>query len=97
MPTPINGNGASDESADHEREGTTIPANWGPTPEGVTFALNRGFAEAQIEPLTREFVARNTAEGIVSKDWNATWRLSVLRAVNSSPRPGVGQPVTTAL
>ena len=96
-PVPMSGNGASDDSTEPEREGTTIPANWGPTPEGVTFALNRGFAEKQIEPLTREFVTRNTVEGIVSKDWDATWRLSVLRAGYSSPRPAVGQPMRTAL
>ena len=86
-PVPMNGNG----------DGGTVPPDWQPNPEGVTFALDRGFTERQIEPLTREFVDRNSAEGIVSKDWNATWRLSVLRAVNSSARPDVGQPMTGAL
>ena len=85
VPAPMNGNGADDESTEPKQEGTTIPQDWLPGTEGIAFAINRGFAERQIEPLTREFVARNTAEGIVSKDWNATWRLSVLRAVNSSP------------
>lgn len=97
VPTPISGNGAGDESADHEREGAPIPQDWLPKPEGVTFALDRGFTERQIEPLTREFVTRNTVKGIVSKDWDATWRLSVLRAGNPSPRPAVGQPMRTAL
>ncbi len=92
--TPINGNGAGDESTVPEREGTTISQDWQPSTEVLAFAAGRGYTPPEIAALVVEFVTNSRANGITSKDWNATFRMRVLRDLASNPRPDARQPMS---
>ncbi len=64
-----------------------LPPSWRPNAEGVAFAQERGYAEAGIERLVGELVTNSRDKGITSKDWNATFRMRVLRDLDQNPSP----------
>ncbi len=87
VPAPTSGDGNGEGRSNPEHQGTRIPLDWRPNPEGIRFALARGYAETRIGLLVGEYVAHNTDKGITSKDWHATWRLWVLRDLALSAPP----------
>lgn len=91
----VSGNGGG--STEPEQEGTTIPQNWRPDNESITFAAARGYTPPEIERLARTFVQRHDQRSDKSTDWNATFRMWVLRHLASNPRPAVAdhQPTPT--
>lgn len=92
-PTVMNGNGASDESTQPERVGATIPPNWQPDPEAVAFAVARGRTPPEIERLVLGYVARHDQRGDTSTDWNAGFKVWVLRDLAQNPPLAARQPV----
>ncbi len=90
-PAPMPGNRADDGSS--ERAGTTIPQDWRPSPEAVAFAVDRGRTAPQIEHLARTFAQRHDQRGDTSKDWNAGFKVWVLRDLASNPPLDARQPV----
>ena len=84
--------------AEPERAGTTIPQNWQPDPEAVAFAAARGRTVPEIERLVLGYVARHDQRGDTSTDWNAGFKIWILRALNPAgpayQAPAGGSPST---
>ncbi len=85
-PVPTPGNGAGD--------GGTIPQDWRPNPEAVAFAVDRGRTPEQIERLVRTYVSRHDQRGDTSKDWNAGFKVWVLRDLAQNPPLDAPQPMS---
>ena len=91
---PMIGDGNGDGRSGPEQEGTRIPLDWQPGPEGIAFAAGRGFAEPEISDLVRGYVSHRDARGDTSMDHNPGFKLWVLRDLAANPPPGARQPVT---
>src|SRR5262249_17684441 len=72
--------------------GSRLPINWQPSPAEVTFAVERGLAQARIAIQAEKFRNYWTAKsgaGATKRDWSATWRNWIFTAMER----GYGPPI----
>jgi hypothetical protein len=76
-----------DSKKDSKRRGSRISAEWLPTSEGHSFALQEGFSVSEIDREVQKFrdywVARPGAGGL-KLDWDATWRQWIRKGAEST-------------
>lgn len=68
--------------------GTRLPKDWKYTETNAQFATSRGYTYPQIQSLAEGFCAYHQAKGDTSKNWDASWRVWVLRDLDFHGPPG---------
>lgn len=78
------------------RKGTTLPLDWQPTAQDVSYAIDHGLEDRRLDDEVERFRNYWTAKagaGATKRDWHATWRNWVLnskgRARPIDPRAGI--------
>ncbi len=69
--------GECDDEIPPFRNGTRLPPDWRPDPEGRAFAAGLGYDDAAVDFLAatfRDFWIGRPGEGGLKADWRATWR-----------------------